>query len=133
VRLHYAADQSHGVVSWLRPLLTVAYYLEALPAVATARDNPQRSVSLLAAASTLLEANGSGWLHAYVPRAAHGDSVLAALRSCTSDAAFEQAWARDQSLDGTRAAQYARGGHPVPHVDCTRPAALIVKGGTEET
>ena len=45
-------------------------------------------------AATLLQARGSGWLHAYVPRAAHDDDALAALRSRTGDAAFNKAWAQ---------------------------------------
>src|SRR5262252_9484159 len=69
---------------------SAAYYLEALAGVASRADNPRRAVRLLAAAAALLEANGSGWLHAYVPRAPHGDDALAALRSHTGDAAFEE-------------------------------------------
>ena len=43
---------------------SAAYYLEGLAAVAGQQDNPQRAVRLLAAARSLLEARGSGWLHA---------------------------------------------------------------------
>ena len=50
---------------------SAAYYLEALAAVASQQDNPQRAVRLLCAASSQLAASGSGWLHAYVPRAPH--------------------------------------------------------------
>jgi hypothetical protein len=64
-------------------------------------------VHLLAAASALLQSKGSGWLHALVPRAAHDDDLLAALRSRMGDAAFEQAWTRGQSLGGSRAVEYA--------------------------
>ena len=52
---------------------SVAYYLEALAAVAIRQDNLERAVHLLAAAGALLQAKGSGWLHALVPRAAHDD------------------------------------------------------------
>ncbi len=48
---------------------SVAYYLEALAAVARLQDNLERAVHLLAAAAALLQAKGSGWLHALVPRA----------------------------------------------------------------
>ena len=85
----------------------LAYYLEALAAVAVRQDQPERAASLLAAAGALLEANGSGWLHAYVPRAPHDDSVLAALRARTTDAAFQQAWAHGRSLTSTSAVRYA--------------------------
>jgi len=81
---------------------SAAYYLEALAAVAGLEDNPQRAVRLLAAAGALLEAKGSGWLHAYVPRAPHDGEELAALRSRMGDAAFEQAWAYGRSLGGSR-------------------------------
>jgi hypothetical protein len=59
-----------------------------------------------AASSALLQAKGSDWLHAYVRHAAP-DDVLAALRSGTGDAAFEQAWARGGPLGSRRAVQYA--------------------------
>ena len=86
---------------------SAAYYLEGLAAVARRQDDPQRAVRLLAAARALLEASGSGWLHAYVPRVLHDDSVLAALRSRTGDAAFEEAWAWGGSTGGRRAAEFA--------------------------
>jgi predicted ATPase len=98
---------------------SIAYYLEALAAVAIRQDNLERAVHLLAAASALLQAKGSGWLHALVPRAAHDDGLLAALRSRMGDAAFEQAWTRGQSLGGSRAVEYALAeASPEP----TRPA-----------
>src|SRR5262249_22924062 len=86
---------------------SAAYYLEAMAAVAGLADNPRRAVRLLAAAGALLEAKGSGWLHAYVPRAPHDDDELAALRSRVGDAAFEGAWAYGRSLAGWRAVAYA--------------------------
>jgi len=86
---------------------SVAYYLEALAAVAMRQDNLERAVRLLAAAGALLQAKGSGWLHAVVPRAAPDEGFRAALRSRMGDAAFEQAWTRGQSLGGSRAVQYA--------------------------
>jgi predicted ATPase len=85
---------------------SVAYYLEALAAVATLEDNPERAVRLLAAAGALLQAKGSGWLHALVPRSAHDNDPLAALRSRMGDAAFEQAWTSGRSLGGSRAVEY---------------------------
>jgi hypothetical protein len=86
---------------------SVAYYLEALAAVAIRQDNLERAVHLLAAAGALLQAKGSGWLHALVPRAAHDDDLLAALHSRMGDAAFEQAWTRGRSLGASRAIEYA--------------------------
>ena len=86
---------------------SLAYYLEALADVAARQDDPERAVGLLAAAGALLEANGSGWLHAYVPRARHGPGALAALRARTADAAFQQAWAHGRSLTVSGAVQYA--------------------------
>jgi predicted ATPase len=86
---------------------SLAYYLEALAAVAARHDHTACTVTLLAAASALLEAAGSGWLHAYVPRAPHDDAALAALRACMTDAEFGQAWARGRSLTATSAVRYA--------------------------
>jgi predicted ATPase len=86
---------------------SVAYYLEALATVARLQDDPERAVRLLAAAGALLQANGSGWLHAIVPRAPHDHGLLAALRARVGDAAFEQAWTRGRSLDDRRAVAYA--------------------------
>src|ERR1700735_2204773 len=40
---------------------SVAYYLEALAAVAVRQDNPERAVRLLAAAGALPQGTGSGW------------------------------------------------------------------------
>ena len=85
----------------------LAYYLEALADVSARQDDPERAATLLAAAGALLEAKGSGWLHAYVPRAPHDDSALAGLRARTTDPAFEHAWAHGRSLTSTSAVRYA--------------------------
>jgi hypothetical protein len=87
---------------------SAAYYLEALAAV-VGQDNPQRAVRLLAAARSQLEASGSGWLHAYVPRAPHDDAVLAALRARIGDAVYEEAQAWGASIGSRRARQYRTG------------------------
>ena len=86
---------------------SAAYYLEGLAAVAGQQDNPQRAVRLLAAARSLLEAKGSGWLHASVPRVPHDDAVLEALRSRMGEAAFEEARAWGASTGSRRAREYA--------------------------
>ena len=86
---------------------SLAYHLEALADLAAGQDHPERAASLLGAASALLEANGSGWLHAYVPRAPHGDGARAGLRARTTDAAFDQAWAHGRTLDSSAAVRYA--------------------------
>jgi len=86
---------------------SAAYYLEGLAAVAGQQDNPQRAVRLLAAARSLLETKGSGWLHAFVPRVPHDDAVLAALRARLGDAAFEEAQAWGASTGSRRAREYA--------------------------
>jgi tetratricopeptide (TPR) repeat protein len=86
---------------------STAYYLEALADVASRQRDPQRAIQLLAAAKTLLQAHGSGWLDAYVPRAPHDASVLAALRSRTSDDVFRQSWARGRALTPGGAVRYA--------------------------
>src|SRR6202035_5919743 len=86
---------------------SAAYYLEALAAVAGQQDNPQRAIRLLSAARSQLEANGSGWLHAYVPRVPHDDAVLAALRARTGDAAYQEALAWGRTIESGRARQYA--------------------------
>jgi len=86
---------------------SAAYYLEVLAAVAGQQDNPQPAARLLAAARSILQARGSGWLHAYVPRVPHDDAVLAALRSRIGDAAFEEAQAWGASAGSKRAVEYA--------------------------
>jgi predicted ATPase len=106
---------------------SVAYYLEALAAVATLEHNPERAVQLLAAAGALLQARGRGWLHALVPRAAHDDGVLAGLRSGMGDAAFEHAWTRGRSLGGSRAVEYALQKAPP---DPTQPEVTPTAGDT---
>ena len=77
------------------------------PAYPRGRTTRSAPPSLLAEAGALLEANGSGWLHAYVPRAPHDDSVLAGLRARLTGAAFEQASAHGRSLTSTSAVRYA--------------------------
>lgn len=86
---------------------STAYYLEGLAMMATPEDDPQRAVHLLAAASALLEANGSGWLHAFLPRTPDGDEALSALRSRLSGPAFEAARAYGRSIAGQHAVAYA--------------------------
>jgi predicted ATPase len=86
---------------------SAAYYLEVLAGIAGQQDNPQRAVRLFAAARSILDASGSGWLHAFVPRVPHDDAVLAALRSRIGDAAFEQAQAWGRSAGSRRAVEYA--------------------------
>jgi predicted ATPase len=85
---------------------SAAYYLEALATIARLRDDPDRAARLLAAADAQLQTSGSGWLHAYVPRAPHDHTILAELRSRLGDAAYEQAAADGRSLAGTRAMEY---------------------------
>jgi predicted ATPase len=88
---------------------SAAYYLEALAAVAGQRDDPQRAVRLLAAAHSLLEARGSGWLHAYVPRRPPGDADLAGWRSRLGEEAFEKAQAWGRAAGSRSAVEYALG------------------------
>jgi predicted ATPase len=86
---------------------SAAYYLEVLAGVAGQQDDPQRAVRLFAAARSILDASGSGWLHAFVPRVPPDDAVLAGLRSRLGDAAFEQAQAWGRSAGSKRAVEYA--------------------------
>jgi len=86
---------------------SAAYYLEVLAGIAGQQDNPQRAVRLLAAARSILDASGSGWLHSFVPRVPPDDAVLAGLRSRIGDAAFEDAQAWGGSAGSRRAVEYA--------------------------
>jgi predicted ATPase len=86
---------------------SAAYYLEVLAAVAGQQDNPQRAVRLFAAARSILDASGSGWLHGFVPRVPHDDAALAALRSRIGNAAFDQAQAWGGSAGSKPAVEYA--------------------------
>jgi predicted ATPase len=87
---------------------SAAYCLEGLAAVAGLEDNPERAVRLFTAARSILEASGSGWLHAFVPRVPHDDAVLAALRSRIGDLAFQEAETWGRSAGSKRAGEYAR-------------------------
>ncbi|HMG64439.1 MAG TPA: DUF4062 domain-containing protein [Streptosporangiaceae bacterium] len=82
-----------------------AYYLEALAGVALQQDDSRLAAWLLAAAAAQLQASGSGWLHAYVPRAPHDHGVETELRARMGDAAYEQAAAHGRSLTGARGIQ----------------------------
>jgi predicted ATPase len=88
---------------------SAGYYLEVMAAVAAQRDDPERAVRLVAAARRLLEARGSGWLHAYVPHVAVGNGDLAAWRSRLGEDAFEQARVWGRSAGSRRAVEYALG------------------------
>jgi predicted ATPase len=77
---------------------SAAYYLEALADIASQQDHPERAVLLLSAACALLEAGGSGWLHAYVPRAPRWAIAEAGLRSRTRAAAFLRAQAKGRLI-----------------------------------
>jgi predicted ATPase len=87
---------------------SAAYYLEVLAAVAGQQDNPQRAVRLFAAARSILDTRGSGWLHAFVARVPHDDAVLAGLRSRIGDAAFQEAQAWGRSAGSKAAVEFAR-------------------------
>jgi predicted ATPase len=114
---HQAAGELDDAADLLRQGVSLAaetgdepslgYHLEALADLATRQNHPERAASLLGAASALLEANGSGWLHAYVPRAPHDDTALAGLRARTTDTVFRRAWAHGRSLDSSGAVRYA--------------------------
>jgi predicted ATPase len=86
---------------------SAAYYLEVLAGIAGQQDKPQRAVRLFAAARSILDTRGSGWLHAYVPRVPHDDAVLDALRSQISDTAFKEAQEWGWSAGTKRAMEFA--------------------------
>jgi hypothetical protein len=96
-----------AIAAEARDETSAAYYLEVLAAVAGQQDKPERAVRLLFAARSQLEANGSGWLHAYVPRAAYDDAALPALRARMGNVAFEEARAWGGSIGSRHARQYA--------------------------
>jgi tetratricopeptide (TPR) repeat protein len=79
------------------------YYVKALAAIALQQDDLPRAARLRAAADARLQARGSGWLHAFVPRAWPDDDMEAELRSRMGDAAYEQASAHGRRLTGTLA------------------------------
>jgi predicted ATPase len=86
---------------------SAAYYLEVLAGIAGQQDDPQRAVRLFAAARSILDARGSGWLGSFVSRVPPDDAVLAALRSRIGDPAFDQAQAWGRSAGSKRAVEYA--------------------------
>jgi hypothetical protein len=79
---------------------SAAYYLEVLAAVAGQQDNPQRAVRLLAAARSILEARGSGWLHAYVPCVPRDDAALTATAGLATGAILTAMAQRRLSCSG---------------------------------
>jgi predicted ATPase len=86
---------------------SAAYFLEVLAAVAAHQHDARRAARLFAAARSLLEAKGSGWLHAYAPRVAHDGAVLSALRAQLGDAAFEEAEAWGATTGSRQVRDYA--------------------------
>jgi predicted ATPase len=86
----------------------VGYYLQRLAALAAQREDPDRAVRLLAAADTVLQAAGTGWLLAYVARAPSEADALPELRSRLGEAAFQQAWAQGAAMGRQHAVEYAQ-------------------------
>ena len=87
---------------------SLAYYLEALAALAARQDEPgARRLPARrrrrAAARPRAAAGCTPTCHA----PPHDDSVLAGLRARTTDAAFQQAWAHGRSLTSTSVIRYA--------------------------
>ena len=77
------------------------------PGAGSAPPAARKLPRMAAVASALLEANGSGWLHAFLPRTPDGDEALTALRSRLGGPAFEAARAYGRSIAGRRAVAYA--------------------------
>ena len=102
---------------------SAAYYIEQLASLVSLQGNTQRAVRLLAAAGALLEANGSGWLHAFLPHESHSDEALTTLRSRQHDPAFEAAWAYGRSIGAKSAVEYAlnSGQTTIPGNDLPKP------------
>src|SRR5262249_28938357 len=86
---------------------STAYYLEGLAAIAGEQADPQRAVRLRAAAGSLLESRGSGWLHAWVRRSTWDDAVLATSRCGLTVAEFEEAQKWGAFAGSSQAVQYA--------------------------
>jgi hypothetical protein len=116
-RSSQAREDLAGAAGFLREGLSVAsdagdessvgYYLQQLAALAGQRDDSGRAVRLLAAADTLLQAAGTGWLVAYAAAAPSGDNTVPGLRSRMGDATFQQAWAQGAAMGRQRAVEYA--------------------------
>jgi hypothetical protein len=75
--------------------------------VAELQDDPERAVSLLAAAEVLLQGAGTGWLRADAPAGSPDGESVSQLRGRVGDAAFEEAWARGAAMGPRRAVAYA--------------------------
>ena len=86
---------------------SIAYYFEAMAVMATPEDAPERAAHLLGAADALWEANGSGWLHAFLPRGDACKAARAALRDRLGEKAFDAAWVYGRSMGDQRAVEYA--------------------------
>jgi hypothetical protein len=86
---------------------TVAYYLQRLATVGELQGDPERAVSLLAAADALLQGAGAGWLRAYAPAGSPDGESVSQLRGRVGDAAFGEAWARGAAMGPHRAVAYA--------------------------
>jgi predicted ATPase len=112
---------------------SAAYYLQVLAGIAVQQGNPQRAVRLFAAARSILDASGSGWLHAFVSPVPNDDAVLAALRSQMADAAFQEAQAWGQSAGIKRAVGFAleQADPPRPRSPTQAAAAPASGSGTE--
>jgi tetratricopeptide (TPR) repeat protein len=87
---------------------SAAYFLEGLAGLA---DDPARAGRLFGAGEALLDAQGGAPVYAYAPDRSRRDRAVAAARSRTDAATFEEAWAQGQSMGLVQAVEYALAAH----------------------
>jgi predicted ATPase len=87
---------------------SAAYFLEALAGLV---DDPARAGRLFGAAEALLDAQGGAPVYAYAPDRSRRDAAVAAARSRTDAATFEEAWAEGRRMGLRRSVEYALADH----------------------
>ena len=86
---------------------SAAYFLEALAGLV---DDPARAGRLFGAAEALLDAQGGAPVYAYTPDRSRRDAAVAAARSRTDAATFEEAWAEGRRMGLRRSVEHALAG-----------------------
>jgi predicted ATPase len=77
---------------------SVAYHLQELATVLGKLGDPERAARMRAAAASLLDAVGTGWLQAYMPPRPTEADVTADLRSQLGAAAFDESWGQGVAM-----------------------------------
>ena len=92
----------------------LAHFMEALAAVASSRNEAERSAVLIGAAEGLLEAVGGRVHNYFVPDPSLQERAVAEAHAALGDTAFKEAWERGRAMTFDQTVEYALGTEEAP-------------------